>query len=111
MIVGKQPVLRFTVSRVRKDWELLESEDGKPIILTREDYAVVMAEESYRLRRFINDLLFRLDAGGRLADMRRRWLEEPYAFPQRAAAEGLPFAAENMPRHYDQGRFRPASDG
>lgn len=110
-IVGKQPVLQFTVSRVRKDWRLLESEDGKPIILTREDYAVVMAEESYRLRRFINDLLFRLDAGGRLADMRHRWLEEPYAFPRRAAAEGLPFAAENMPRHYDQGRCRPASGG
>ncbi len=111
VIVGKQPILRFTVSRVRKEWRLLESEDGKPIILTREDYAVVMAEESYRLRWFINDLLFRLDAGGRLADMRRRWLDESYAFPRRAVAEGLPFEAENMPRHYDQGRCRRASGG
>ncbi len=108
-IVGKQPILQFMVTRVRKDWRLLDAEDGKPLILTKEDYAVVLAEDSYQLRWFINELLFRLDARGRLADMRRRWLEESYAFPRRAVAEGLPFAVENMPQHYDQGRCRLAS--
>ncbi len=108
-IVGKQPILRFVVTRVRKDWRLLDMEDGKPLILTKEDYAVVLAEDSYRLRWFINELLFRLDARGRLAEMRRRWLEESYAFPRRAVVEGLPFAAENMPRHYDQGECRLAA--
>ena len=38
--------------------------------------------------------------------MRKRWLEESYAFPRRAAAEGLPFDVEKMVEHYDQGNCR-----
>lgn len=108
LILGKEPVLNYTVRRVRKDWQLLRLDSGKPLLLTHEQYAVVTDEESYRLRRFVNDLLFRLDESGRLADMRRRWLEENYAYPRRAATEGLPFAAEKMPQHYDQGQCRLA---
>jgi hypothetical protein len=66
----------------------------------------VTDEESYRLRRFLNDLLFKLEESGRLAEMRRRWIEEDYAYPRRAATEGLPFDAEKMPQHYDQGLCR-----
>ena len=110
LILGKQPVLEYTVRRVRKNWHLLRLENGKPLVLTREHYAIVTDEESYRLRRFLNDLLFRLDESGRLADMRRRWLEENYAYPRRAATEGLAFAAEKMPQHYDQGQCRPAEN-
>lgn len=110
LILGKQPVLDYTVRRVRKDWRLLRLDSGKPLVLTREHYSIVTDEESYRLRRFINDLLFRLDESGRLAEMRRRWLEEDYAYPRRAATEGLPFAAEKMPLHYDQGQCRPADN-
>lgn len=106
VILGKQPILQFMVTRVRKDWQQISLETGKPLMLTREHYAVVMAEESYRLRSFVNDVLFRLDESGRLAEMRRRWLEQDYAYPRRAAREGLPFAAENLPLHYDQGQCR-----
>lgn len=108
LILGKQPVLDYTVRRVHKDWHLLRLDGGKPLFLTREYYAIVTDEESYQLRRFLNDLLFRLDESGRLADMRRRWLEENYAYPRRASTEGLPFAAEKMPQHYDQGQCRLA---
>jgi ABC-type amino acid transport substrate-binding protein len=110
LILGKEPVLEYTVRRVRKDWHLIRLESGKPLVLTREQYAIVTDEENYRLRRFLNDLLFRLDESGRLADMRRRWLEETYAYPRRAATEGLPFAAEKMPQHYDQGQCRLAGN-
>ena len=110
LILGKLPVLDYTVRRVHKDWHLLRLDSGKPLMLTREQYAIVTDEENYRLRRFLNDLLFRLDESGRLADMRRRWLEEDYAYPRRAASEGLPFAAEKMPQHYDQGQCRLADN-
>lgn len=106
LILGKEPVLEYTVRRSRKDWHLIRMDGGKPLVLTREHYAIVTDEESYRLRRFLNELLFRLEESGRLADMRRRWLEEDYAYPRRAATEGLPFAAEKMPQHYDQGLCR-----
>ena len=108
LILGKEPVLNYTVRRVRKDWQLLKLKNGKPLVLTHEHYAIVTDEESYRLRRFLNDLLFRLDESGRLTEMRQRWLEENYAYPRRAATEGLPFAAEKMPQHYDQGQCRLA---
>lgn len=108
LILGKEPVLNYTVRRVRKDWQLLTLANGKPLVLTREHYAIVTDEESYRLRRFLNDLLFRLDESGRLTEMRQRWLEDTYAYPRRAATEGLPFAAEKMPQHYDQGQCRLA---
>ena len=70
-----------------------------------------MTEDSYRLRWFINNLLFKLDESGKLAEMRKRWLEELYAFPRRAAAEGLPFDVGKMVPHYDLGtcqRNQPA---
>ena len=110
LILGKAPVLEYTVRRSRKDWHLLRLENGRPLILTREYYAIVTDEESYRLRRFLNDLLFRLEESGRLAEMRRRWLEDDYAYPRRAATEGLPFDAEKMPQHYDQGQCRLADN-
>ncbi len=106
VILGGQPILDYTVTWVRKDWQRLTFGDGKPLLFSREQYAVVMAEESYWLRWVVSDLLFRLGESGRLEAMRRRWLEESYAYPRRAAKEGLPFAAENMPQHYDQGRCR-----
>jgi ABC-type amino acid transport substrate-binding protein len=108
LILGKSPVLEYTARRSRKDWHLLRSKNGDPLLLTREQYAIVTDEENYRLRRFLNDLLFRLEESGRLAEMRRRWLVEDYAYPRRAATEGLPFDAEKMPQHYDQGQCRPA---
>jgi len=106
VILGKEPVLKFMVERVRRDWQPLVLERGKPLLWTREHYSVVTAEESYRLRAFINSLLFQLEESGRLAEMRQRWVEDVYAYPRRAASEGLPFAAEGVVQHYDQGQCR-----
>lgn len=109
VILGAQPVLQYMVTRVRKDWSLLTRADGLPLFLTKADYGVVVAEESYRLRWLVNDLLLKLDESGRLRDMRTRWLDEEYAFPRRASLEGLPFDVEKMAAHYVQGtcRLRP----
>lgn len=104
VILGAGPVLQFMVTHVRKDWRLLTLDKGPPLSLTRGQYAVVMAEDSYRLRWFVNNVLFKLDESGKLDEMRKRWLEESYAFPRRAAAEGLPFDVEKMVAHYDQGK-------
>lgn len=109
VILGAQPVLDHIVSHVRKDWSLLASEDGRVWRLTRDQYAVAMAEESYHLRWLVNDVLFQLDEAGRLAQMRRRWLEEDYAFPRRASTEGLTFDVEKMVTHYMQGTCREES--
>ncbi len=106
VILGRQPVLHYIVTFVRKSWQQLMSDGQRPLLLTQEHYAVVMAEENYALRRFVNGVLFRLHESGRLAEMRQRWFEETYAYPRRAATEGLPFAAENMAQHYDQGACR-----
>lgn len=106
VILGKLPVLRYVVTRVRKGWHLIEREDGTALRLTREQYAVAMAEENYRLRLFVNDTLFRLRESGRLEELRRKWHDEFYAYPRRAAAEGLPFSVEELPQHYDQGTCR-----
>ena len=108
VILGKLPVLQYTTTRTQKDWHLLTDATGKPVTLTREQYTVVLGDERIRLQAFINDLLFKLDESGKLAQMRTRWLDERYAFPRRAATEGLPFDIENMAGHYDQGSCRPA---
>lgn len=106
VILGAQPVLEYMVTRVRKDWSLLIRESGRPLFLTKADYGVVVAEESYHLRWLLNDLLLKLDESGRLREMRTRWLDEEYAFPRRASLEGLPFDVEQMATHYAQGTCR-----
>lgn len=106
VMLGKEPVFRYVSGRVKQEWRLVSHDGGRPLRFSREHYAVAMAEESYRLRFLVNDVLFRLEESGRLAEMRRRWFEESYAYPRRAASEGLPFAAEDMPAHYDQGSCR-----
>lgn len=109
IILGKLPVLQHMVSRVRKNWQLVTFDGEKPFLLTSENYSVVMAEENYRLRWFVNDVLFELEQSGQLTKMRRRWLEDDYAYPRRAAAEGLSFAPGNMPQQHDQGTCRAAT--
>ena len=110
VILGAHPVLEYMVKRVRKDWSLLTRDNGTPWFFTKGHYAVAMAEESYRLRWLVNDLLLQLDESGRLHEMRKRWLEEEYAFPRRASLEGLPFNVEKMAVHYAQGTCRMKSE-
>jgi len=106
VILGARPVLEYMVARVKKEWRLITHADGKPVYFTRGHYAVVMAEESYRLRWFVNAVIFHLDESGQLERMRTRWLEEAYVFPRRASVEGLPFDVEKMVTHYSQGTCR-----
>jgi ABC-type amino acid transport substrate-binding protein len=103
VIIGAEPVLRYMVASVKKEWRLITRANGKPVLLTRGHYVVVMAEGSYRFRWFINEVIFRLDESGQLERMRARWLDESYAFPRRAAVEGLSFDVEKMVEHYSQG--------
>lgn len=106
VILGARPVLEYMVTHVKREWRLIMHTDGKPLYFTRGHYAVVMAEDSYRLRWFVNSVIFRLDEAGLLEQMRVRWPEESYAFPGRAAVEGLPFDVGKMVEHYSQGTRR-----
>ncbi|THJ23618.1 MAG: transporter substrate-binding domain-containing protein [Nitrospira sp. CG24D] len=109
VILGAHPVLKFMAKTTRRDWQLLAKDEHTPLWFTLADYAVVMAEESYTLRWFINDVIFQLHESGRLEQMRRRWIDDAYAYPRRASAEGLPFDVQKMPAHYAQGTCRTAS--
>ena len=109
VILGAHPVLEFVLKTTRKDWRLLTREGNRPLYFAQTDYAVVMAEESDKLRWFINRVIFDLDETGRLRHMRQRWLDESYAYPRRASAEGLAFDVNKMPAHYAQGTCRESS--
>jgi ABC-type amino acid transport substrate-binding protein len=106
VIIGAHPVLEFMVKTTRRDWRLLTREQDRPLRFTDADYAVVLAEESYKLRWFVNRVIFQLGESGRLQTMRRRWIEDSYAYPRRASTEGLPFDVPKMVAHYDQGTCR-----
>lgn len=106
VIIGAHPVLEFMVKTTRRDWRLLTREQNRPLRFTEADYAVVLAEDSYTLRWFVNRVIFRLGESGRLQTMRQRWIEDSYAYPRRASTEGLPFDVAKMVAHYDQGTCR-----
>ncbi|WP_447973903.1 substrate-binding periplasmic protein [Nitrospira sp. Kam-Ns4a] len=97
VILGTQPILDYILRRERrmKNWQPLVLENGQPFLLNRELFTVVMSENSFRLQWLVNDVLFQLEESGRMAAMRRRWLEEDYVFYERATSEGL---LSDMPR-------------
>lgn len=110
VILTDYPILQYVTKRVWPDWRPLVRPDGSPLILSRESYSIVTGEEKKRLQWFLNNLLYRLEETGRLAQMRKRWVEEDYAPTRRATAEGLPLEVSKVPDHYDQGQCRVASD-
>jgi ABC-type amino acid transport substrate-binding protein len=110
VILTDYPILQYVTKRVWPDWRLLVRPDGSPLILTQESFSIVTGEEKRRLQWFLNNLLYRLEETGRLAQMRKRWLEEDYAPTRRATAEGLPLEVSKVPDHYDQGQCRTVSD-
>jgi polar amino acid transport system substrate-binding protein len=110
VILTNYSILEYVTKHVWQDWRILTRPDGKPLILTNEYFSIVTLEEQRRLQWFLNNLLYRMEESGRLAQMRRRWLEENYAPTRRAATEGLPFAISKVPEHYDQGQCRMAGD-
>ncbi|MDX2252153.1 MAG: transporter substrate-binding domain-containing protein [Nitrospira sp.] len=110
VILTQHPILQYVTKRVWPDWQLLERPDGSPLILSRESFSIVTGEQKRRLQWFLNNLLYQLEETGRLAQMRKRWLEEEYAPTRRATDEGLPFEVSKVPDHYDQGQCRTVSD-
>ena len=108
VILTDYPILQYVTKRVWPDWQLLERPDGSPLILSRESFSIVTGEQKTRLQWFLNNLLYRLEETGRLAQMRKRWLEEEYAPTRRATDEGLPLEVSKVPHHYDQGQCRLA---
>lgn len=108
VILTDYPILQYVTKRVWPDWHLLERPDGSPLILSRESFSIVTSAGKRRLQWFLNNLLYRLEERGRLAEMRRRWLEENYAPTRRATAEGLHLDVSKVPDHYDQGQCRIA---
>ncbi len=108
VILTDYPILQYVTKRVWPDWRLLERPDGSPLILSQESFSIVTGEEKRRLQWFLNNLLYRLEETGRLAQMRKRWLEEDYAPTRRATAEGLQLEVSKVPNHYDQGQCRMA---
>ncbi len=108
VILTQHPILQYVTKRVWPDWQLLDRPDGSPLILSRESFSIVTSEEKRRLQWFLNNLLYRLEETGRLAQMRTRWFEEDYAPTRRATNEGLPLEISTVPEHYDQGQCRMA---
>ena len=59
-------------------------------MLVREQYVIVVAETKYQLRWLVNDVLWELEESGRLADMRRRWLDPDYADSAETLRDAVP---------------------
>jgi len=108
VILADYPILQYLTKRVWPDWHPLQRPDGSPLILSQEYFSIVTGEEKRRLQWFLNNLLYRLEETGRLAQMRNRWLEEDYAPTRRATDEGLPLEVSKVPDHYDQGQCQTA---
>lgn len=92
IILGKLPVLDFLLKHEMslEQWRPVVLKDGRPFLLNREFFTVVMSEKSFRLHWLVNDVLFELEESGKLAAMRRHWFDENYRFTERAVVEGLP---------------------
>lgn len=108
VIFSKHSIIEYVSKRVWQEWSPLTKPDGSPLLLTRDDLSIVTSEEHRRLQWFLNNLLFRLEESGRLAQMRHRWIDEEYAPTRRATTEGLPLEVTQVPNHYDQGQCRLA---
>ena len=90
VVLGKQAILEFLEQRKPSTWRPLVLDNGKPLLLVREQYAVVVAETEYQLRWLVNDVLWELEESGRLAEMRRRWLDPNYADSAEALKDAVP---------------------
>ena len=110
LILSKHAIIEYVTKRVWNEWHPLTRPDGSSLLLTRDDLSIVTSDEHRRLQWFLNNLLFRLEESGRLAQMRHRWIDEDYAPTRRATAEGLPLQVTQVPDHYDQGQCHLAEE-
>ncbi len=106
VVLGKQRVLEFLEQRKPSAWQPLVLDNGKPLLMVREQYAIVVAETEYQLRWLVNDVLWELEESGRLAEMRRRWLNPDYADSAEASKDAVP-----CPECKRAGSARPAAVG
>lgn len=104
VILSTYSILKYVTTRVWRDWHLLTQTDGSPLFLTRDPLSIVIPEEHRRLQWFVNNLLYRMEESGRLWQMRKRWIEEDYAPNRRAATEGLPLEASQVPQYQNPSR-------
>ncbi|MDH4153905.1 MAG: transporter substrate-binding domain-containing protein [Nitrospira sp.] len=104
VILSDYSIIEYVTKRVWQEWSTLTKPNGSPLLLTRNDLSIVTSEEHRRFQWFLNNLLFRLEESGRLAQMRHRWIDEAYAPTRRATTEGLPLEVTQVPDHYDQGQ-------
>ncbi|WP_413936573.1 substrate-binding periplasmic protein [Nitrospira sp. BLG_1] len=110
IIFSKHLIAEYVTKRVWHEWQPLTRPDGAPLFLTRDDLSIVTNDAHRRLQWLLNNLLFRLEESGRLAQMRHRWIDEEYAPTRRATTEGLPLEVTQVPDHYDQGQCRFAEE-
>ena len=66
LIIGSHPVLDFSVKRLRPAWRTVTLENGRPLMVTHEEYSIVVAADHLHVRWFLNNLLFHLEEEGRL---------------------------------------------
>ena len=90
VVLGKQTILEFLEQRKPSAWRPLVLDHARPLLLVREQYAIVVAETKYQLRWLVNDVLWELEESGRLADMRRKWLDPDYADSLEALKDAVP---------------------
>lgn len=110
IVFSKYSIIKYVTKRVWQEWHPLTQPGGSPLLLTRDDLSIVTSDAHRRLQWFLNNLLFRLEESGRLAQMRHRWIDEEYAPTRRATTEGLPLEVTQVPDHYDQGQCRLAGE-
>lgn len=110
VVLSKHLIVEYVTKRVWQEWHPLTQPDGSPLLLTHDDLSIVTSDAHRRLQWLLNNLLFRLEESGRLAQMRHRWIDEEYAPTRRATVEGLPLEVTQVPDHYDQGQCRPAGE-
>lgn len=94
LIVGSSPVLTSMAHRHLHEWTVVTLDGKQPLLLTHENFSIVVREDRLHLLWFLNNVLFKLEESGELERLRRRWLQEDYDAGQRAANEGLPVSDE-----------------
>ena len=71
-------------------WTVVTLDGRQPLLLTHENFSIVVREDRLHLLWFLNNLLFQLEESGELRRLRTRWLDEDYDADLRAGDEGLP---------------------
>jgi len=94
LIIGSSPVLTAMARRHLHDWALVTLDGNQPLLLTHENFSIVVREDRLHLLWFLNNLLFKLEESGELRQLRSRWLDEEYDAGLRAVEEGLPVSDE-----------------